>query len=141
MIDPIVRAIEFVKEYATTHEFFASAEVCDAYKAAGLPEPDGGKGWRDKWGVVMTRSATAGYVKKAGKAAPPGGSTHMASTVLWMSNLYKGDRTVIETGSDRIEELRKMWVGRKVTDLRTLLWYAYEFGFDQGVSGKQKLKK
>lgn len=130
----------FVQQYAQSHEFFASEEVCDAYKAAGLPVPPD-KGWRDRWGSVMSRAAKANIVKKVGKAAPKSGSTHMTSTVQWMSLTYKGERTLIQTGSDRIEELRKAWITRGITDMRDLLWRAYEFGFDQGAQGKEKLKQ
>jgi hypothetical protein len=140
-IEPYMDAAhDFVRTYAATHEYFRSEEVCDAYKAAGLPTPPD-KGWRDRWGTVMTRAKNSGFIKKAGKAAPMSGSTHMASTALWMSNLFKGERTVTETGSDRIEGLRKAWVERRVTDLRQLLWQAYEFGYDQGAAGREKVKK
>jgi hypothetical protein len=133
-------AHKFVREYATAHEYFRSEEVCDAYKSAGLPTPPD-KGWRDRWGTVMTRAKNAGIIKKAGKAPPISGSTHMASTALWMSNLYTGDRAVLETGAGRIAELRKAWIERKITDMTQLLWQAYEFGYDQGASGREKVKK
>jgi hypothetical protein len=141
LLEAVDQAHDFVRQYATQHEFFVSDEVCQAYRAAGLPDPPGDKGWRDKWGGVMTRAAKAGYIKKGGKAVPGTGATHMASTALWLSHLYKGERTMVETGADRIEELRKLWVTRKATDLRALLWQAYEFGYDQGAQGKEKLKK
>lgn len=133
----VALAVGFVGQFAIEVEFFTSSEVCDAYKAAGLPDPEGGKGWRDKWGGVMTRSAKEGYITKAGKAAP-GSATHMASTVLWQSNLFKGERTIVETGKDQLEALRKGWVLNEFKDLRTLLWKAYEIGFDQGTSGRKK---
>jgi hypothetical protein len=138
---PVLRAIEFVREYALSHEFFGSEEVCNAYKAAGLPEPEGGKGWRDKWGGVMTRSKVAGYIQKAGKFVPTSGATHMASTALWQSKVFKGERTAVETGKDEIERLYQQWATRKFNGtLRDLLWHAYEFGFDQAATGREKLK-
>ena len=132
--DAVQLAVEFVRQFSLEAEFFTSSEVCDAYKAAGLPDPEGGKGWRDKWGGVMTRSAKANYIAKAGKAAP-GSATHMTSTVLWQSRLFKGERTVVETGKDQLEALRKGWVLNEFKDLRALLWKAYEIGFDQGRTG------
>jgi len=132
-------AVGFVRAYATTHEFFGSEEVCDAFKKRGGPDPDTGKGWRDLWGPVMRQAAQEGVITKAGKTVPRSGSTHMASTVLWRSNLYKGHASLTVTGQNYIEELRKAWVLRRVTDIRQLLWKAYEYGFDQGVAGKQKL--
>lgn len=136
-LDQVVH--DFVKQWCTDHEYFLSEEMLTAYKKAGLPTPEGDKGWRDKWGGVITRSQRAGFIKKVGKAAPASRATHMSSTALWMSMLYQGERTVIETGASRIDELRMLWVDKKITNLRQLLWEAYEFGYDQGASKKAKL--
>lgn len=133
-------AAVFVRRYALEHEFFNSEAVLDAYKKAGLPIPPD-KGWRDKWGGVMIRAAKSGYIVKAGKSAPSSGSTHMSSTVLWQSRIFEGERTMVETGKDYLEQLRTAWVLRSVTDLRELLWKAYEFGYSQGAADKAKLPK
>jgi hypothetical protein len=137
----VLRAVEFIGEYAREHERFGSEEVCNAYKAAGLPEPEGGKGWRDKWGGVMTRAMHRGFIKKGGMFVPTSGATHMTATREWVSNLYKGERTVIETGSDELERLYVAWTQRKFNGtLRDLLLKAYDHGFNQALAGKERLK-
>jgi hypothetical protein len=132
-------AHKFVRGYAEDHELFSSEAVCDAYKAAGLPVPPD-KGWRDRWGAVMSRAAKANIIEKVGKITPTSGSTHMNSTVQWRSRVYKGEYTAIETGKDRIEDLRRSWINRDIKDIRALLWQAYEFGYAQASAGKEKLK-
>lgn len=142
-VSPVGEAVAFVGEYAKTHAFFTSDEVCQEYKAAGLPAPDDPKGWRDKWAVVMRYAVQAGFIKKAGKAIPTNRVSHMNSTVLWQSCSFvpkKGEAyPMMETGAEAIERLRKAWVTKTHKgDLRALLWKAYEIGFDQAVSQRPK---
>jgi hypothetical protein len=129
----------FVQQYAKDHEYFGAEEVCDAYKAAGLPLPPD-KGWRDRWGSVMAHARNKGWIKKAGNVVPKSGATHMASTALWLSNLYKGERTLIIADVDHLNQLKAAWMTREITDIRVLLQKAYEFGFNQGAAGKAKIK-
>jgi hypothetical protein len=135
--DPKELAIAFVRKYAEEHEFFTSSEVCDAYKAHGGPAPDNGKGWRDVWGGVMAKSHTMGVLLKAGKSAPKGTSTHMSSTVLWQSRVFKGEPAMVEVGASQLRALRHSWVTNGHKDLMALLWDAYEIGFSQGQISKQ----
>jgi hypothetical protein len=132
-------AMQFVQAYCVGHEYFGAEEVCDAYKAAGLPVPPD-KGWRDRWGAVMSLAARKGWVKKAGKVVPKSGATHMASTALWMSNLFKGERTLVIADVDFLNQLKAAWMTRDITDIRVLIQRAYEFGFDQGAAGRAKIK-
>lgn len=132
-------ACKFVHDYSVNHEYFGSEEVLDAYKQAGLPVP-ADKGWRDRWGSVMTYAAKKGWVKKAGKHVPSSGATHMTSTALWMSNLFKGERTMQMADTNVLQDLRRQWMTREITDISKLIEKAYEFGFDQGAQGRSKIK-
>jgi hypothetical protein len=131
----IDKGVEYVKRHAQVYEYFSAEEVCDSYKMAGLPVPPD-KGWRDRWGTVMSTAARKGYIKKAGKVVPKSGATHMTSTALWLSNLYKGERTLVMADVDFLKQLKAQWMTREITDIAKLIEKAYDFGFDQGVKAK-----
>jgi len=133
---PIGEAMAFVRDYGKTHEYFVSDEVCQAYKDAGLPEPAGGKGWRDKWGGVMMRCVNAGFIRAVGRTVSATRTTHRPFVPLYMSMTFQGERTLMETGHTKIEALRKKWVLRQVKDIRELLWEMYDFAYEQAVSAK-----
>lgn len=140
-LSPNGAALLFVKEYCEKTEFFTPDQACDAAKAAGVPPPPGGKGWRDNWGQVMRLAKQAGYIRKAGVASPTSKDTHVATVTLWQSMLYKGEKTLLEVGVRVVEEMRKKWVTKEIKDIRTLLERTYEMGVQRGMLLEQQRKE
>lgn len=138
---PEGEALIFLRQYAVEHEYFTADQACDAYKASGGPEPTGGKGWRDKWGVLMKRAEQSGWLKKAGKTPPTSAASHATTTVLWMSNLYKGERTLLSTSLEYCKYLRSRWVMRAEKDLLALLMKAHDHGYEQGIQDERDRAK
>lgn len=140
-ISPEGEALAFIRQYSVDNETFTADQVCDAYKASGGPEPAGGKGWRDKWGVLMKTAERSEWIKNAGKTTPTSRSTHATTTILWMSRLFKGERTLQDSGLEYCKSLRMRWVAREESDLLKLLMKAHDHGYEAGLVEERKRKE
>jgi hypothetical protein len=135
----------FMEKYCKETEYFTSEEALRVFLQKitdkELETPPENISWSNLWGAVLTNCVRAGYCKKAGRTIPTSRVSHATTTSLWMSRIFVGERTLVDSGQHLVEALRQKWVMRKVSDLRQLLMMAYEGGFDQGVLAERKEAK
>lgn len=121
-------AVEFIRQYAKTHQFFTGGDILAAFRASGVKGSS--QDWRNKWGGLISSCANRGWFVKSGRVAPTSLQSHTTSLVQWHSRLYQGEQALVGvTAREQLEALRKDFVLKKM-DLRVALWKAYELGLE-----------
>jgi len=127
-------AQKFIREWAETHYQYTGDEILVAYREAGGPEGDAGRGYRLNWGQAMTAAETAGVHKTIGRVKPRSSHSHIASTCLRQSRVFIGEIPKQELNAKHyVAHLRSCVANREIT-LKHALWAAYTYGVESDVS-------
>lgn len=121
-------ALEFIRGYAVSHQFFTGGDILASYRESGHQGP--ASGWRNVWAALVCEGHRRGWYVKAGRVVPTSHQSHTGSLTQWHSKIFTGVQALTgTTDSDQLEAIRRDLVTRKI-DVRKALWKAYELGLE-----------
>ncbi len=81
----------------------------------------------NRWGAIIVKARTAGWIRKVGRERPKSTQSHTMTLVRWQSLIYKGEERVTPQSWNGLVELHKRHHLREIT-LMEALWAAFEAG-------------
>ena len=124
-------ALEYIRQWAETHYTYTGDEVLAAYREDGGPAADAGRDSRVNWGQAMNAAEKAGIHKTIGRVKPRSPHSHIASTCLRQSRVFKGEPPSDTVSSKHyVTHLWRMVAEREMT-VKEALWCAYTHGVEQ----------
>lgn len=124
-------ALDFIRSYAEKNYTYTGDQVLEAYREAGGPMEDAGRGNRINWGNLMNDAEAAGVHIVIGRVKPRTKHCHVASTCLRKSLVFKGEAPAdIDIPKQVINGLWSAACVERDITVKDALWMAYTYGVE-----------